>query len=84
MRPRPTPPPFTPRPQPRSRCPHAVIALAPVAEWADWPIWRCVACHAPITDCPHDYQSPMPAGWECLACRRTLMGPPPAQSAVPG
>jgi hypothetical protein len=58
-------------------CRHEVIALPPVSDWSDPPIWLCEACKAPIRDCDHAHQEPTRSGWECITCRRTLLAPPP-------
>jgi hypothetical protein len=58
-------------------CRHDVIALPPLPDWTDPPIWQCQGCGEPVKDCDHAHQEPTSAGWVCITCRRTLLGPPP-------
>jgi len=59
-------------------CPHEVLELAPIREWGAMPSWICTACHErnPV-DCDHARQEPTSTGWQCITCRRTVLGPLP-------
>lgn len=73
----------TPPPRPPANCDHMAVHLADVAEWGDWPVWRCVACHIVVRDCAHENQQPTPTGWRCAKCHRMLLGPPGTMYGAP-
>jgi hypothetical protein len=57
-------------------CAHDILELAPIDQWADRAHWTCTRCGNRSTGCDHAHQEPTGSGWRCVACRRTLLGPP--------